>query len=227
MVSEYPRKSGVAGSQGPVARSTRRSKAALVTPWISRILPLPAPTPSMSMRTGADGTMTAPGGVAGEQTRIPRFGQTGTLSFLNTVGEFNFSLSPPCGCHSPPLASSPAAALVATPPVPPVRDGCGRLSPTTCRASYSPLQPHLLLIQKSHSAMLPVTGSDDPPGGFLFPEWVAFFTGIRNLRTLAVMRCCPICDSVSRPKLARNPRDGTPMIDELTSELRAGTFRSR
>ena len=28
--------------------------------------------------------------------------------------------------------------------------------------------------------MLPVTGSDDPPGGFLFPEWVAFFTGIRK-----------------------------------------------
>ena len=28
--------------------------------------------------------------------------------------------------------------------------------------------------------MLPVTGSDDPPGGFLFPEWVALFTGIRS-----------------------------------------------
>ena len=42
------------------------------------------------------------------------------------------------------------------------------------------LRRHLLLIQKSHSAMLPPTGSDDPPGGSLFPEWVALFTGIRT-----------------------------------------------
>ena len=25
-----------------------------------------------------------------------------------------------------------------------------------------------------------VSGLDHPPGGFLFPEWVAFFTGIRS-----------------------------------------------
>ena len=106
-----------------------------------RILPLPAPTPRMSMRTCADGTMTAPGGVAGEQTRIPRFGQTGTLSFLNTVGKFTSPSALPAAAIPPPLASSPAAALVETPPMPPVRDGCGRLSPTTCRAPTDPCNP--------------------------------------------------------------------------------------
>ena len=39
---------------------------------------------------------------------------------------------------------------------------------------------HLRLIQKSHPAIVAVSGLDHPPGGFLFPEWVAFFTGIRN-----------------------------------------------
>ena len=37
---------------------------------------------------------------------------------------------------------------------------------------------HLRLIQKSHPAIVAVSGLDHPPGGFLFPEWVAFFTGI-------------------------------------------------
>ena len=38
---------------------------------------------------------------------------------------------------------------------------------------------HFSLIQKSHPAIVAVSGLDHPPGGFLFPEWVAFFTGIR------------------------------------------------
>ena len=36
------------------------------------------------------------------------------------------------------------------------------------------------MIQKSHPAIVAVSGLDHPPGGFLFPEWVAFFTGIRT-----------------------------------------------
>ena len=39
---------------------------------------------------------------------------------------------------------------------------------------------HLSLIQKSHPAIVAVSGLDHPPGGFLFPEWVALFTGIRS-----------------------------------------------
>ena len=39
---------------------------------------------------------------------------------------------------------------------------------------------HFSLIQKSHPAIVAVSGLDHPPGGFLFPEWVAFFTGIRT-----------------------------------------------
>ena len=40
---------------------------------------------------------------------------------------------------------------------------------------------HLRLIQKSHPAIVAVSGLDHPPGGFLFPEWVALFTGIRRI----------------------------------------------
>ena len=43
---------------------------------------------------------------------------------------------------------------------------------------------HFSLIQKSHPAIVAVSGLDHPPGGFLFPEWVAFFTGIRRLGRL-------------------------------------------
>ena len=32
-----------------------------------------------------------------------------------------------------------------------------------------------------------VSGLDHPPGGFLFPEWVALFTGIRS--ALALVKC--------------------------------------
>ena len=43
---------------------------------------------------------------------------------------------------------------------------------------------HLRLIQKSHPAIVAVSGLDHPPGGFLFPEWVALFTGIRTQRLI-------------------------------------------
>ena len=40
---------------------------------------------------------------------------------------------------------------------------------------------HLSLTQKSHPLLVPVSGLAHAPGGFLFPEWVALFTGIRIL----------------------------------------------
>ena len=46
---------------------------------------------------------------------------------------------------------------------------------------------HLRLIQKSHPAIVAVSGLDHPPGGFLFPEWVALFTGIR------ICQCAGAC----------------------------------
>ena len=56
----------------------------------------------------------------------------------------------------------------------------GRLRPEGRYRTEDPSEHTLGLIQKSHPAILAVTGSDHSPGGFLFPERVAFFTGIRN-----------------------------------------------
>ena len=44
---------------------------------------------------------------------------------------------------------------------------------------------------ESHPAIVAVSGLDHPPGGFLFPEWVAFFTGIRTWRTEGGSTCSP------------------------------------
>ena len=49
----------------------------------------------------------------------------------------------------------------------------------TAPISRQAVRADFRLIQKSHPAILAVTGSDHFPGGFLFPEWVAFVTGIR------------------------------------------------
>ena len=69
-----------------------------------------------------------------------------------------------------------------------------------------PFELTVRLIQKSHPAILAVTGSDHSPGGFLFPERVAFFTGIRDFSKSAVIV----------PKVRTSSRSAAPSTPALT-----------
>ena len=121
------------------------------------------------------------------------------------------SVPPTDAVHHQPACAHPATHEVlhpgTTPALTPHRACCAQGGHTT----------HLGLTQKSHPAIVATTGSDYPPGGFLFPEWVAFFTGIRNeghraisdlaFKTLYGFNPCFVLELTATPRDMR-PRGG-------------------